>query len=164
MPHPLAYQPVEMANAVPAAGSPQTQPRHAEGSVVLRPPAQAEECFSAYPQPTPIMMEVLFDQTCGKGIVPGRHTRVRGEDSRRSHPIQRRTEIDSRLHEFAAALQGHEGSMTLIGMPHGWGDAERPQDADPSNSQQYLLLQPGFLVASVKPGREGAVLWGIFLK
>src|SRR5690349_20421579 len=62
-------------------------------------------------------------------IVPGRNSRMRGENCIDCHTFQRAGKIESLLHQIVDAFQNHECGMAFIDMPDGRLYAERLQCA-----------------------------------
>ena len=101
--------------------------------------------------------QVLLDQVEREGIVAGGHRRVGGEDGRLAHLFERVVEARAVLDELADALQHDERRVPFVEVPDGRLDAHRPQHAHAADAEDDLLLDAGFAVAAVEPGRQLAV-------
>jgi len=117
-PHVARDLSVELADPVDEAGRSERERRHVEErSAAIVVMAQREERIARGPERAPRACEVRFDEIEGEGVVPGRDRRVRGEDCRPPHFLERRVEALTVFDKVANALQDDEGGMPLVQMP-----------------------------------------------
>ena len=79
--------------------------------------AQLHELVLAEPELTPVRTEGLRDEVEREGVVAGRHRRVHGEHRVRRDRLACLIERHPLGHQFAAALERHEGRVPLVHVP-----------------------------------------------
>ena len=98
--------------------------------------------------------EVLFDELKRKCVVAGRHGRVGREDRAAAHFVERAVERRSALDELTDSLQGDEGGVPFVQVPHRRLDAERAQHTHAADAEDDLLLDSRLAIAAVQAGRQ----------
>ena len=95
-------------------------------------------------------------------VMPGRDRSMRGEDGTLTDQFAGFRMRRTLLNELTYPLQGQEGRVPFIGMPHGRGDPERTQHAHTADSQKNFLADPHLLIPAIESSGEGAVFWAVF--
>ena len=97
--------------------------------------------------------DVSEDELLVEHLVPGRHRRVRGEDRRGAHLLERVGRLQPLLHERARPLDLQERGVALVQVEDGRLDPERRQRADAADPEQQLLPDAVLAVAAVERSR-----------
>ena len=79
--------------------------------------------------------DVAEDELFVEHLVPGRYRRVRGEDRRGAHLLERLRRLQSLLDERARPLDLQERGVALVQVEDGRLDPERRQRADAADSE-----------------------------
>ena len=112
--------------------------------------AEGQELLAIAVTVTPAGGQRPFNLMEGKGIVPCGHWRMGGENRLGTHGGQGLVEAVSAVAMFTQALEDHKAGVTLVEVPHGGRDAQRPQGQHATHTQDRLLLQSGVAVAAVQ--------------
>ena len=164
-PHVARHLAVQLADAVDEVGGAQRERRHVEerpAAVVVV--AEREERVAVGAERAPRAGEVRLDQAERERVVSGRHRRVRGEDRRPAHRVERRFERRAALDLIADALQDDERRVSFVQVPGRRLDAHGLEDADAADAEDDLLLDARLAVAAVEPRRELAIPGRVLLE
>ncbi len=146
------------ADAIDAARAIERQPRHVEAAADTRRAAEREQLLHRHVHGMCDVAEMLDEEAVGKGIVAGGHRCMSREHALRGHGLEPRLEGQSMRHLLAQQLDGQEGGMTLVHVPHRGRQAQRTQRANAADAEHDFLAQPVRLVAAVKPEGDIPVL------
>src|SRR5688572_32124240 len=93
---------------------------------------------------------MLFHHGKGKRVMAGSNRRVRREDRRGAYLLDRILVFHPGKHELTDALEHHEGSVAFVGVERRGLNAEGPEDTHAANTEDDLLADAMFLVATVE--------------
>ena len=156
---------MQLADGVYRARRPQCERGHVElRSCAVVVFAEREEARAVLAQRAPATREVLLDHVIREGVVPGWHRRVRREDRRPAHLVQRLVEPAPRVYELADPLQHDEGGVPFVQMVDGRVQPEVAQHADAADAEDDLLLGPCLAIAAIEPRRQLAVPRRVFFQ
>ena len=107
------------------------------------------------------VLETMREQPDIKGIVAGRHWRVRGEHALRGRRFERGGEIQPGGDALAYQLQDQECRVPLVHVPHRRRHAQRAQRAHAAQPQDHLLANAYRRITAVQAVSDLAVLDGV---
>ncbi len=164
LPKPPGDLAVELAHPVLVARELQGQHRQAEGAVgLVGALPQAHEVLAAHPQTSAQVPEVGLHELRSEGVVSGGDRGVGGEADAGSQGLDGLVPVQPALDHLAHQLQGQEGRVPFVHMPHLGLDAQPAQRAHAAQAQDLLLGDAHRAVTAVQLGREAAVLQGVLL-
>ncbi len=162
-PHRPRHLAVQRAHAVDELRRAQRERGHIEqrsAAVVVF--AQREEVLAVLADLAPRAGEIFLDEVEGERIVSGRHRRVGRKHRRALHFLERIVERAALLDHLADALQGDEGGVAFVQVPHRGRNAHGPQRAHAADAENDLLLDARFAIAAVEPRRQFTVPRRVF--
>ena len=165
-PHPPRGPSVQGGDAVGHPGRLQAEDGQAEGFLLIgRVEApEGHHLLPAQAERLPQGAEGLLDEVAVEPVVAGLDRRVGGEDGLGLDAAEGFREIDLvGDHLRPGHLQEGEGAVPLVEMDHARPDAEQGQGAYAPHAEDELLPDADARVRLVKPPREFAVLFGVFL-
>jgi hypothetical protein len=106
--------------------------------------------------------EVPLHQLAREAVDAGGDRRVRGEHRAGSHRLEGFGEREAvGLHQHADALQPEEAGVSLVGVEHLHGHAERREGSHTADAEQHLLAQAVLDVTAVEPVGDELQLAGV---
>ncbi len=149
---------VQLADAVDVLRGAQRERGHVEertAAVVVV--AEREEGIAVGAERSPRAGEMLLDEVERERVVSRGNRRVRREDRRLAHVVERRLERFAPLDQIADPLEDDECRVPLVEVPRRRVRAHRFQRTYAADAEDDLLLDARFAVAAVEPRRQLAI-------
>ena len=158
VPHLAGDDAMQIRNGVGAFGELEGEHGHDEGiSPGLRLAAQVNELVVGQTELRPDVAEVLVDEPQWELVIAGGDGGVRGEDIGEFDLAPGVLELDPGVHFLADALDGEEGGVPFVHVPHIRFVAQQAQRAHAAHTQQDLLRNAHLEIVAVQAFSELAV-------
>ena len=143
--------PCTRGDAVRARRDPERQRRHPEARLVGLDASESEDLVGRDPASVREAVEVAPGELLVELLVPGRHGRVRREDGRGAHELERGREGEpALLDEDTRALEAEEGGVALVHVEDRRLEPELAKRPHAADAEQQLLAEPVLAVAAVQ--------------
>src|SRR6266705_5315893 len=125
--------------------------------------AKREKFVERNPELFGKIAEIFAHHIPRERIVAGGHWRMRAENVRRGHDLERRIKLEFFLNDLPAnALQREKRRVALVHVENFRVDLQRFQSFHAANAEHDFLAHPHFLIAAVKLGRDQAIFGVVF--